>query len=89
MSEYRRYYIKGGTWFFTVNLRNRRSQLLTTQYQMLRNAIIKLSETGLLKSTPGSFCQSICIAYGHYLKAMMIFPLAGGKLKSNLPMLVD
>ena len=35
MSEYRRYYIKG-TWFFTVNLlRNRRSQLLTTQYQML------------------------------------------------------
>ncbi|HAN7658055.1 TPA: transposase, partial [Escherichia coli] len=26
MSEYRRYYIKGGTWFFTVNLRNRRSQ---------------------------------------------------------------
>ncbi|EOY1271870.1 transposase, partial [Shigella sonnei] len=23
MSEYRRYYIKGGTWFFTVNLRNR------------------------------------------------------------------
>ncbi len=34
MSEYRRYYIKGGTWFFTVNLRNRRSQLLTTQYQM-------------------------------------------------------
>ncbi|EOB9951719.1 transposase, partial [Shigella sonnei] len=22
MSEYRRYYIKGGTWFFTVNLRN-------------------------------------------------------------------
>ncbi|HDT5493894.1 TPA: transposase, partial [Escherichia coli] len=20
MSEYRRYYIKGGTWFFTVNL---------------------------------------------------------------------
>ncbi len=47
MSEYRRYYIKGGTWFFTVNLRNRRSQLLTTQYQMLRNAIIKRS-IGLL-----------------------------------------
>ncbi|HGW8098683.1 TPA: transposase, partial [Escherichia coli] len=23
MSEYRRYYIKGGTWFFTVNLQNR------------------------------------------------------------------
>ena len=44
MSEYRRYYIKGGTWFFTVNLRNRRSQLLTTQYQTLRNAIIKVKQ---------------------------------------------
>ncbi|ASA60658.1 MULTISPECIES: REP-associated tyrosine transposase RayT [Enterobacteriaceae] len=42
MSEYRRYYLKGGSWFFTVNLRNRRSQLLTTQYQTLRNAIIKV-----------------------------------------------
>ncbi|HFO2944332.1 TPA: transposase, partial [Escherichia coli] len=42
MSEYRRYYIKGGTWFFTINLRNRRSQLLTTQYQTLRNAIVKV-----------------------------------------------
>ena len=28
--------------YSTVNLRNRRSQLLTTQYQMLRNAIIKV-----------------------------------------------
>ncbi|SPW48268.1 RAYT REP element-mobilizing transposase; TnpA(REP) [Escherichia coli] len=89
MSEYRRYYIKGGTWFFTVNLRNRRSQLLTTQYQMLRHAIIKVKRDRLLKSTPGSFCQSICTVSGHYLKAMMIFPRAGGKLKSNLPMLVD
>ncbi|MCZ4188362.1 transposase, partial [Escherichia coli] len=42
MSEYRRYYIKGGTWFFTVNLQNRRNQLLTTQFQTLRNVIIKV-----------------------------------------------
>ena len=41
MSEYRRYYLKGEL-VFTVNLRNRRSQLLTTQYQTLRNAIIKV-----------------------------------------------
>ncbi|EOY9153424.1 transposase, partial [Klebsiella pneumoniae] len=25
MVAYRRYYIKGGTWFFTVNLKDRRS----------------------------------------------------------------
>ncbi len=27
------------------------------------------------------------LAYGHYLKAMMIFPRAGGKLKSIYPCL--
>ena len=83
MSEYRRYYIKGGTWFFTVNLRNRRSQLLTTQYQMLRHAIINSRALRLLKSTPGSFCQSICTVSGHYLKAMMIFPRAWREIKKQ------
>lgn len=39
MSDYRRNYINGGTWFFTVNLRNRRSHLLTTQITALRDAI--------------------------------------------------
>jgi putative transposase len=29
MSHYRRSYIPGGTWFFTVNLQNRQSDLLT------------------------------------------------------------
>ncbi|MFO5532777.1 hypothetical protein ACLBO4_16305, partial [Klebsiella pneumoniae] len=26
MVAYRRYYIKGGTWFFTVNLKDRRTR---------------------------------------------------------------
>ncbi|EHK0945545.1 REP-associated tyrosine transposase [Citrobacter farmeri] len=39
MSDYRRNYINGGTWFFTVNLRNRRSHLLIKQIAALRNAI--------------------------------------------------
>jgi putative transposase len=29
MSNYRRHYVPGGTWFFTVNLQNRQSDLLT------------------------------------------------------------
>ncbi len=29
MSNYRRSYIPGGCWFFTVNLQNRHSDLLT------------------------------------------------------------
>ncbi|MGU3525367.1 REP-associated tyrosine transposase [Enterobacteriaceae bacterium C23F] len=39
MSNYRRNYIKGGTWFFTVNLRDRQRSLLTDQIVYLKNAI--------------------------------------------------
>ena len=39
MSNYRRNYINGGTWFFTVNLQDRRSQLLTANIHALRCAI--------------------------------------------------
>ena len=39
MSFYRRYYIQGGTWFFTVNLHDRRSDLLTRHIHHLRQAV--------------------------------------------------
>ena len=39
MSDYRRSYIPGGCWFFTVNLQNRRSDLLTRHIVHLRAAI--------------------------------------------------
>ncbi|MDU1063207.1 MAG: transposase, partial [Leclercia adecarboxylata] len=35
MSNYRRHYLAGGTWFFTVNLQNRRSDLLTRHIDTL------------------------------------------------------
>ena len=38
MSNYRRHYVPGGTWFFTVNLQNRRSDLLTRHIVHLRAA---------------------------------------------------
>ena len=38
MSDYRRHYVPGGTWFFTVNLQNRQSDLLTRHIQSLRAA---------------------------------------------------
>ncbi len=38
MSNYRRHYLPGGTWFFTVNLQNRRSDLLTRHIDTLRAA---------------------------------------------------
>ena len=38
MATYRRDLTKGGTWFFTVNLANRKSNLLTENIDNLRNA---------------------------------------------------
>jgi putative transposase len=38
MSNYRRHYVPGGTWFFTVNLQNRQSDLLTRHIADLRAA---------------------------------------------------
>ncbi|HDT1383551.1 TPA: transposase [Klebsiella aerogenes] len=39
MSNYRRSYLPGGCWFFTVNLQNRHSDLLTRHIVHLRAAI--------------------------------------------------
>lgn len=39
MSNYRRSYLPGGCWFFTVNLQNRLSDLLTRHIDHLRAAI--------------------------------------------------
>ncbi|EMK0360886.1 TPA: transposase [Klebsiella aerogenes] len=39
MSNYRRSYIPGGCWFFTVNMQNRHSDLLTRHIDHLRAAI--------------------------------------------------
>ena len=39
MVHYSRHHLPGGTWFFTVNLRNRRSYLLTRHITALKRAI--------------------------------------------------
>ena len=39
MPDYRRNRVPGGTFFFTVNLRDRRSDLLVTQKDLLRDPI--------------------------------------------------
>ena len=45
MSNYRRNYLPGGTWFFTVNLQNRQSDLLTRHIDHLRVAIQTVKRT--------------------------------------------
>ena len=39
MSNYRRYRVEGGSYFFTVNLHDRRSNLLVTEIATLRRAV--------------------------------------------------
>jgi putative transposase len=39
MSDYRRYRVPGGTYFFTINLLQRRSDLLTRHIDVLREAV--------------------------------------------------
>ena len=39
MPNYRRVFVPGGTWFFTVNLLERRTKLLTENIAQLRHAI--------------------------------------------------
>ncbi|TLV16716.1 transposase [Klebsiella indica] len=52
MSNYRRSYIPGGTWFFTVNLQNRQSDLLTRHMDQLRvvTALIKRKNPFLINA---------------------------------------
>ena len=42
MPNYRRVFIEGGCWFFTVNLEDRRGRLLTEHIGALREAVAKV-----------------------------------------------
>jgi putative transposase len=44
MPNYRRAFVPGGSWFFTVNLLNRRSSLLTDEIDALRDATRRTRE---------------------------------------------
>lgn len=44
MTDYRRYRVKGGTYFFTVNLAERQRKLLTEQIDILRGAFREVKQ---------------------------------------------
>jgi putative transposase len=44
MPNYRRAFVSGGCWFFTINLLDRRSTLLTNQIEALREAVRRTRE---------------------------------------------
>ena len=60
--DYRRAWHAGGTYFFTVNLLQRRdNHLLVKHIDVLRNVVKKLKISILLLSTAGWCCLSIFI----------------------------
>ncbi len=59
MSNYRRSQVRGGTWFFTVTLADRRSQLLIDEIEWLRHAY------GLTQRTRPFQTLAICILPDH------------------------
>ncbi|HEY0660012.1 MAG TPA: hypothetical protein VGD21_01615 [Lysobacter sp.] len=77
MRNYLRMRAKGGTYFFTVNLAERRgNSLLVDRIGALRNAFrVTRAQRPFKRSW---CCLTICIACGDFRKAMTIFPLAGG-----------
>jgi hypothetical protein len=82
MPDYRRNRVPGATYFFTVNLRDRRSDLLVTHIDALREAVRGVRPGNCrFASTPGSSCRSTCTACGPFPKAIATFPTAGAGSK--------
>jgi REP element-mobilizing transposase RayT len=72
MTDYRRNFVAGGSFFFTVNLADRRLRLLTEHIDGLRAAFRETQSTRWL------FCPIIFTRSGQCLMAMPIFPRVGG-----------
>ena len=67
MPNYRRYYLKGGTWFFTVNLKNRQSDILVRQIAALRTVV-----QGVKAAKP--FHINACIILPEHLHCIWTLP---------------
>jgi putative transposase len=78
MPNYRRNRVPGGTYFFTVNLFDRRSDLLVAQIDLLRVTVRNVRAHLSFISMHGWFCPTICIACRRCPKAIPIFPIADG-----------
>ena len=81
MSRYRRAQVPGATYFFTVNLRNRRSDLLVRHIDLLRETVRATRERHPFHIDA---CLIICIASGPSRTATLISRCAGRSLSLRL-----
>ena len=83
MPNYIRNRNSGATYFSTINLHDRQSNLLITQVNELRQAYQKVQQKCPLPLTPSY--PIISMRYGHYLIMIRTIPLASAYLKAILP----
>jgi hypothetical protein len=83
MPEYRRNRIPGATYFFTVNLLDRRSDLLVTHIDALREAVRNVRRRAPFTIDAWLLCPNICTASGPFLNATLISPAAGARSRSR------
>ena len=79
MPDYRRNRFTGGTFFLTVNLLGRRSNLLVRQIEALRTRFGRCASAHLPASTPGSSFPTTCTACGPCRKAMPTSRVVGAR----------
>ncbi len=93
MTDYRRNFIPGGSYSFTVALAERSGCLLTDNIDWLRRVVSDVKREHpfawrrllLVNWSPWWYCQNICIVYGAYPRAMQTTPCAGRKSKRHSP----
>jgi chromosome condensin MukBEF ATPase and DNA-binding subunit MukB len=60
MTDYRRYRIKGGTYFFTVNLEDRKQKLLTERIDALRGAFREIKQAHPFQIDAEKLFEDLC-----------------------------
>ncbi len=83
MVRYRRNVVPGGTFFFTVTLRDRRSTVLVDHVDLLRD-FEQRERRDRFMSMRSSFFRSICTRSGPCRPGIRISPAGGGKSKAHL-----
>ena len=75
--RYRRADVKGGTYFFTVNLAQRHLRLLLDHVEILREAVKTVTQRHPYHIDAFAGCRIICMRYGLYRRTMRILLLDG------------
>jgi REP element-mobilizing transposase RayT len=84
MPDYRRNRVPGGTFFFTVNLFDRRSNLLVARIDALRDAVRQVRARAPFNINAWDVLPDHMHCCGHCRKAMPTFPVGGGRSRPRL-----